>query len=169
MNYPTIRALDGDHCLAVWDCVAIQIWRGVCTEKASLDGYEVVEGLLSSMGGRGCFLSVVEASSPPPDQGARQVFAKLSRDLIPSMAVAIIVAEGSGFRAAIVRGVGTGLSLLTPHRVPFRFLADVEEAAKELEPHLRTGGAHQLLGVIADLRGRIQRSQLSRERLERPR
>lgn len=56
------------------------------------------------------------------------------------MVLAVVVAEGGGFRAALVRGVGIALSTMMPHRVPFKFVSEVEEALALLGPHLSKAG-----------------------------
>ena len=76
------------------------------------------------------------------------------------MTAAVIVAEGSGFRSALVRGVGVALTTLTPHRVPFKFCSDVDEAMIQLSPVVPTafGGVAALKGAIEQLRAAMPRA-----------
>lgn len=99
-------------------------------------------------------IGIVERSSPPPEPPVRAALATWSRDVVPRMAGAVLVAEGSGFRASLVRGVGLALTTLMPHRIPFKFVATVEEAVDHIAPKVRvtSGGAPVLRGVIERLR-----------------
>ena len=74
--------------------------------------------------------------------------------MVPKMAGAVLVAEGSGFRASLVRGVGLALTTLMPHRIPFKFVATVDEAVDHLAPKLRvtSGGSPVLKAVVERLR-----------------
>ena len=103
------------------------------------------------------YLSIVEASAPPPPDVARQELAKFSRDIVPKMAAAVIVAEGGGFRSAFVRGVGITLTMLMPHRVPFKFAGTVKDGAALIGPHLSplSGGSVALVRVIEELREQL--------------
>lgn len=76
------------------------------------------------------------------------------------MAVAIIVAEGGGFRAALIRGVGTALTVLLPHRVPFKFVTSAEQAIDLVLPHLSAGskGASGLRLAIDEVRAQVSQS-----------
>jgi hypothetical protein len=103
------------------------------------------------------FLGIVEATSPPPNERARAELAVFSRDTIPRMGLAVLVAEGGGFRAAFVRGVGITLTLLMPHRLPFKFVSTLEEAATHLAPYISatSGGAEGLTRAVNEVRQRI--------------
>ena len=67
------------------------------------------------------YISVIERSSPAPSDTVRRELATWSRDVVTKLAVAAMVAEGGGFKNALVRGVGVALTLLAPHKVPFKF------------------------------------------------
>jgi hypothetical protein len=105
-------------------------------------------------------LFIVEPTSPPPEDTPRTQFAKFSRDIVKRMSLAVIVSEGGGFRAAIVRGVGVTLTTMLPHRASFKFVNDVKVAADLLEPYLapRSGGAQELLLTVEQLRGRLDQA-----------
>lgn len=115
---------------------------------------ETCEELVASARGPVTFIALLEPNSPPPPDPVRKLLARWSRDIVPKMATAAMVAEGSGFRTAIVRAVGVTLTTLVPHKVPFKFFANVEAAIEELAPHLPpgSGGATALRRVIEELR-----------------
>jgi hypothetical protein len=106
---------------------------------------------------RASYFSIVEPSSPPPNDKARAELARFSRQIVPDMAAAIIVAEGGGFRASLVRAVGVTLTMLLPHRVPFKFPSNVEDGITLIAPHLSpgAGGAHGLRRALADVRAQF--------------
>ena len=55
-----------------------------------------------------------------------------------------------------MRGVGVALTVLAPHRVPFKFASTVEEASTLIAPFLAasTGGAAALASAVAEVRKR---------------
>jgi len=135
----------------------IQIWRRAATPEAVVELNSISNRLLTKEGGPVTCLFVVEASSPPPNDAARKELARFSRDIVRLMALAVIVAEGGGFRAALVRGVGIALTTLMPHRVPFKFVNTVDEALALLKPHLSdaAGGTEGLRDALAELRAQL--------------
>ena len=99
-------------------------------------------------------LSIVESRSPPPSDGVRKALSACYRDFAPRMKHQIFVAEGSGFRSALVRGVGLTVSTFAPSLLPFKFAASVDEAAMTIAPSLsiKPGGADGLKAAIESLR-----------------
>ncbi len=147
-----ILEADGAYCLARYDRTLIAVWRGACT-KASVDAmYAACETLLTDGSAQPTYISILEATAPAPPEAARAVLARWSRNQVPKLARAVIVAEGGGFRAATVRGVGVALSLLLPHRVALKFVGSVGEGADELAPFLRGGRSAELVLAVGQLR-----------------
>lgn len=145
---------DPDFCIAVWQQTVIHVWRGAPTPENVATMVRTCNELLGNGRGPVTNLGIVERSSPPPEQPVRAALAEWSRDVVPKMAGAVLVAEGSGFRAALVRGVGLALTTLMPHRIPFKFVGSLEEAVEHLAPKLRpaSGGAPALKTVVEQLR-----------------
>jgi hypothetical protein len=78
------------------------------------------------------FFGIIETTSVPPSQAAREAFAKFFEDYSKRLAGAIITIRGTGFRAAMVRTIASGvLTLLPRFRVPFpkHIVGSLEEAA----------------------------------------
>jgi hypothetical protein len=152
-----IQAVDPDRCVGTWNRTLIQIWREVATPEAVVEMTSIADKLVAQQGDPVTCLFVVEASSPPPSDRARKELAKFSRDTVRRMALAVIVAEGGGFRAALVRGVGIALTTLMPHAVPFKFVNTVDDALVLLRPHLSTaaGGTEGLRRAFEEMRGQI--------------
>jgi hypothetical protein len=117
----------------------------------------VVRSLMAKHQERVCFLGIVEPTSPPPDEGARAELARFSQEVVPGLAVAIIVGEGGGFRMSLVRAVGITLTTLLPYRVPFKFLSNVKSAMPLIVPHLSSeaGGADDLELALAEIRSKF--------------
>lgn len=147
-----VKAMDRDHCVAVWNRTLIHIWRHGTSVDAVQEMVETGRKLLATARGPVTVLGIIEKSSPPPEGAARDALARWSRDDVPKMALGVMVADGGGFRAALVRGVGITLSAVMKHRVPFKFVADVHEAAVHLAPHLPPGGGEDLLAIVQHLR-----------------
>lgn len=152
-----IIAKDADYCVAVWHRTVIHIWRGEPTGPAVARLVEACKSLLASGSDVTC-VGVIERSSPAPDEAARTALARWSRDVVPKMAGAVFVAEGSGFRAALVRGVGVALTTLVPHRVPFKFFGTIGEALQQVVPKLpaNSGGVFALKAEIERLRADVK-------------
>jgi hypothetical protein len=152
-----LRAIDAAHCVAIWGRTLIQIWRGVATGAAAIRMNVIAAEMVEADPFPATSLFIVEATSPPPDDMPRTQFAKFSRDIVKRMSLAVIVAEGGGFRGAIVRGVGVTLTTMLPHRASFKFVNEVPIAADLLDPYLvpRSGGAQELLRAVQELRGHL--------------
>jgi hypothetical protein len=149
-----ILTLDDHHYVATWDRVLIQVWRGEATPLAIFELGPLAETFLREEREPISSLAIIEASATPPSEVARKELSRFYREFAPRMMAAIVVAEGGGFRAAFVRGVGITLSTLAPRSLPFTFASNVKDAATVLAPHLskEAGGAAGLLSALADLR-----------------
>jgi hypothetical protein len=103
----------------------------------------------------GAFM-VVEENAPLPSSAARRAMAEsLTRAAVAFLAVLF---EGNGFRAAAVRGVVTGVSLLSPPPYPYKAFGKLEEAAAWAGLKARGAGLSQLTPlvvaqVVSTLRG----------------
>jgi hypothetical protein len=155
---PNVRGIDKDHCFATWERVLIQIWRGEATVEAAQELLKLSKVFLTENGGQlGNSLSIVESRSPPPTDKVRPILSACYRELAPSTRNQIFVAEGSGFRSALIRGVGLAVSTFAPSLLPFKFAASVDEAALTIASSLppRSGGAEGLKQAITGLRTKL--------------
>ncbi len=146
--------MDRDHCIATWDRVLIQVWHYATTAEAVARLNGLAQGLIAEARAPISSIAVVERTSPPPEDTVRTSLAKFYRDLAPQMKEQVVVAEGGGFRGAIVRAVGVTLSTLAPRALPFKFVGSVSEATTLVAPHLSrsAGGEKALFAVIDGLR-----------------
>jgi hypothetical protein len=153
---PNVRIVvkDAEHCIAVWDDIVFEVWRGPATLLGSSQMIQTCEELLAS-GGNVSFFAILEPTSPPPTERVRATLAKWSREVVPRMEAAVVVAEGGGFRSAIVRAVCTALTLLAPHSVPFKFVTTVEEGLRLLMAPTpsRRRDRDQLYAIVSEVRG----------------
>lgn len=153
----TVLVADSVHVVGTWGRTFIQIWRGATTHDAVAEMNRFVGRFVESNGGPATSLFIVERTSPPPDDASRKQIAAFSRDAASHMSLSVVVAEGGGFRAALVLGVGVTLTTLLPHRSKFKFENDLGTAIRLLEPHLMpgTGGAEGLETAVEELRSKI--------------
>jgi len=154
---PTVMRADAVHVVGVCGATLIQIWRGAPNYMLSAEVNEVARAMVASSTHPVSSLFVVERGSPPPDEATRRNFASFSRDLVSQMSVSVVVAEGGGFRGALVRAVGVTLTTILPHSSKFRFVNDVDSAAELIAPYLlpAVGGAPGLLDATSKLRAMI--------------
>ncbi|NUP06101.1 MAG: hypothetical protein HOW73_08585 [Polyangiaceae bacterium] len=131
----------------------ISVWRRAARMEHVAAMAEASRDMLTPPKGPVTFVAVIEPTSPPPEGTVRDELAKWSRDVVPKMALAVFVAEGSGFRSALVRGVGTALSAVVPSKVPFKFVSNIGEALPLVTPFLpKAETAEGLRDAIAYLR-----------------
>lgn len=155
----SVRSLDKNHVVATWDRVFIQIWRGEATPRSVESMADAGRAWARELvGNPGSSLSVVESSSPPPNDRVRPLISSFYRDLAPYVRHQLFVAEGSGFRVALVRGVGLAVSALAPSFLPFKFVSTVPEAAELLSPVLSpsAGGPSALVAAVAEIRAKLE-------------
>jgi len=152
-----VKDVDDAHIVGLYGATLIQFWRGAVTSSASAAMLRIARALLDSNSGPVSSLFVVERSSPPPEDEARKHFAAFSRDLVARMKIAVVVAEGGGFRGSLVRAVGVTLTTLLPHSSKFKFVNDIVVAANLIEPYMTPGlgGASSLVQAAEHLRVRI--------------
>jgi hypothetical protein len=153
-----VRVGDADHCVATWHGVFIVIWRSETSASAVANMIRLLRAFMAAQRDPITLVMIIESASRVPNARARSEFAMMSRDLVPKMNVAVIVPEGGGFRVATVRGVAIALTALLPHKVPFKFVDTVGQAAAAIAPHLRaaTGGATAFARAVAAMRAGLE-------------
>jgi len=152
-----VVAQDADYCLASWHQTVISIFRGPASTEHIARISKQCRALLDSAKGSGVtYLSVIERASPAPSEPVRREMAQWSRDVVARLSAAVIVAEGGGFKNALVRGVGVALTVLAPHKVPFKFASTVAEASELLVRFIpdNSGGPAELARAVTEVRER---------------
>ena len=155
---PVIKVLEANYCIATWDRLLLQIWRLDVTAEAVNTLRKTSAAFVYESKQPVSSLAIVESTSPAPSDKLRVALSDFYRDFAPQMKEQIVVAEGSGFRAALVRSVGLALSTVAPKSLPFKFVGGVEEAAILIRPHLTpaAGGVVGLQQAIKDVREKMR-------------
>ena len=152
-------AADADHALGVWHNLAIVVWRcETKPEAVSAMRQEYLSVASRYPGGIG-MLTIIEDTATMPPIEARKAIADLFEELGPRVKVSAAVFEGSGFRAAFVRGVVTGLNMMTSQPFPHRVYGELTAAAEWLAQGLpqadgRRATVAQLIDAVGKLRAR---------------
>lgn len=135
----------------------IVIWRREVTLEGVTELKKIGSVFAQAGNGQRSCLTIVQSTSPPPSDKVRSPFASFHREIAPHMKEQIVVAEGSGFRSALVRSIGVALSTISPKSLPFKFATGLDEAAALLQPHLSpaAGGAEGLKRALIDVRARL--------------
>lgn len=108
----------------------ILLWRGLVTEARFQIQREAMEHVISKNPGHAGIMCIIEPTSEPPSQELREAASKLLSELGPRIRCVAYVVEGSGFRAAMIRGVLSSIELLKRGKAfPSRYFATVGHAA----------------------------------------
>jgi len=146
---------DTDHCVVTWERVLIQVWRYTPTRLAVIELEQIAAAFIAAQPScRISSIDLIEATSPSPNRQARADLARFFRELAPHVDESIVVSLGGGLRGAVIRGVGVGLSSMTPGGLSFRFAGTVAQAAQLVAPYLspEAGGAAALESAIEQAR-----------------
>ena len=161
-NVAEIIALAHDYCFARWNAIFIVIWR----HETTSEGVHILGGKLKehhdAYPGGGGLLTIIEQGAPMPTSEVRTDLARFLTEgarVIRSSAVAF---EGAGFRAAAVRGVVTGLTMLARQPYPHKVFATMADAAQWLGTSLKETAKLEvdsaaLLKALNDLRTRVNK------------
>jgi hypothetical protein len=97
----------------------------------------VVRRAFTSLKGPVVFFGVIETTSTPPDERAREAFIKLFDEFGERIAAALVTIRGDGFRAAMVRVIASGILNFIRFRVRFpkHIGGSLEEAASRAAEH----------------------------------
>lgn len=107
----------------------VLLWRGVVNASRFQFQREAVEYVTSRHPGEAALLCIVEPTSEPPPQELRQAASELLSELGPKLRCVAYVIEGTGFRAAMIRGVLSGIELMRRSSYPARYFAHASHAA----------------------------------------
>jgi len=107
----------------------ILLWRGVVNESRFRLQREAIEQVASRHPGDAGILCIIEPASEPPPQSLREAASTLLNQFAPKLRCVAYVIEGTGFRAATIRGVLSGIELVRRSAYPARYFATVAEAA----------------------------------------
>jgi hypothetical protein len=95
-------------------------------------------------------LTIVEPDAPMPTSDAREALADFMNDKRQSILISGVAYEGTGFRAAAVRSVVTGLTVLARQPFPHKVFPTIDDASQWMITNLRGGkaGPTEVRGLI---------------------
>jgi hypothetical protein len=152
--------VEDDYALGRYRDLFVLIWRhettieGCRTFRDEL--FRFAEGRPQGIG----LLTIVEETAPMPPGESRQSIASTLRDASDHIHASAVVFEGAGFRAAAVRSVVVGLTMLARQKFPHRVFGNLSDAATwmhgTLGDALEEGfSGEQLEKAVADIRRTI--------------
>ena len=118
-----------DYSLAYWNEIVAVVWRHETTVDAVQCLQSAVADLAQAHPKGIDMLTVIAERAPLPSSVARKALADLLSEGSAFIRCSAVILEGSGFRAATVRSVVTGLTMMSKHDFPHR-ICDVEGAAQ---------------------------------------
>lgn len=134
--------MDRHQALVTWDHLVLVIWRGTC-DAAAVQRLERAGMEILRRHPRGAALmGVVESTGVPPSAEMRKASAAANDRLAQHGVVGVAgVLTQTGFAGSVVRGVITGLTLLSRSDYPFKVFENHTEAAAWLGQRLASKGA----------------------------
>ncbi len=153
--------VDHDHASARCGDVLVIVWRGTTTKVAVQRLRERLASLGKARHAGIGLLTIVEAGAVLPSNEARDHLARMLREAHQVRASAVCF-EGDGFRAAAVRGVVAGLTMLARQPFPHKVFSTLELAGAWLVPALREKAAMsidvpELVTAVRQVREEIAR------------
>jgi hypothetical protein len=143
---------NGGFCAAALGPLAILIFDRGATEQDA----EAAARLLAQVA-LACpsiaILSVVGPECTVPDAKIRNRLTSEVKNIQKQLMAAVTVIEGSGFRAAAIRGAATGMTLLLRASYPAKTFASVRDAA-ELLAGIAPLDAEEITSAVEQLRAR---------------
>lgn len=137
-----IRAT-GDYALGLWANLLIVLFRVRTTVEGADDIRETCAQVEKEFANGIGMLTIIEQHAPAPDGEARAGLADLMRNAgyIKASGVAF---EGSGFRAAMVRSIIAGLSMIARQPYPHRVFSNLTDTLDWLIPELNDRSSQNL-------------------------
>lgn len=155
----TLVVQTSDHLIGTWRNVVILVWKNETT-LAGVDAVQTAYDDLAKANPSGVFmLTIVESGAPMPPSSVRDALARFLANGNGRTLLSGVAHEGTGFRAAAVRSVVTGLAVIGQLPYPHKVFATVSEAASWFwvnSPVARTWGEQgkRLVAAVDDLRAR---------------
>jgi hypothetical protein len=139
MSDPVIHADSPDHRTGSWGQLFVVVWK----VNTTMEGVTALRQGVTQLGKKNPqgigLLTVVEANAPMPSSEARDAIATFLREAGSFINASAVIFEGEGFRAAAVRSVVTGLTMLAKQPYPHKVFAGITEAAAWLAPKVAGG------------------------------
>jgi hypothetical protein len=149
-----------DFAIAVYRDVFVLVWRHDTTmEGCAAVRHDLFEMAQTRPKGL-ALITIVEELAPMPPAESRQELAKILTDASDHIRASAVVFEGTGFRAAAVRSVVVGLTMLARQKFPHKVFGNLPDAASWMHAtwgdSLENGcSVAQLERAIVDIRAAI--------------
>jgi hypothetical protein len=148
-----------DYALAHWQQVFAVLWRRETTVEGARDLARSCSAFAATQPRGIGLLTIVESGAPLPASAARNEIAEFLASGSRFIKCSAVVFEGSGFRAAAVRSVVTGLTLMAKQAYPHK-VCSLEDAVSMFERILPEATGRAVSGAefrtsLDELRKRI--------------
>jgi hypothetical protein len=140
-----------DYLFATWQSAFLVVWRHETTADAVADMGPLVRSFGSHHGAI-ALVVVVEATASLPAGGVREQLAASLQSAARFIRVSAVVHEASGFRAAAVRSVLAGLTLIVRPPYAHKIFAGLDHAAAWVAEHQRALDPAALAATLRALR-----------------
>src|SRR5262245_55089879 len=108
---PEVIGCSPDHIFGSWESVFMVIWRHETTPEAVAQLTTVMQHF-AARHAQFTLVVVVEADAAVPSAALRERIAVGLQAVAPSISISAVIHEGRGFKAAAVRSVLAGLTLV---------------------------------------------------------
>jgi len=145
--HPSHTAFAESYSFAIYDTLLVQLWRA----NATLEGIQTMRRLILEAGKVEAMLIIVDDFKSLPSEAVREEIVLLAREIgaISSM----IIYGGTGFKAAALRALVTGVFALTRQRHVMGVFGAVSEAhAWAGRQRLRVPDLRSMEAMVAGLR-----------------
>jgi len=143
-----------DYMFATWRQMMIAVWHG----ETTLEGVKLADGIYEDFAAKnpgGIFvLTIVEEHAPMPDSATRAALSHQLKSGGGKTKYSAVVHEGTGFRAAAVRSVVTGITLFSKPPYPHKVFATVLQAANFFAEARPAFTVKDVTSAVADARTR---------------
>jgi hypothetical protein len=153
----TIRDSTKDHIIGAWERVAVVVFR----EETTIEGVRNLTAVCDDLARQhpeGIFLlTIVAPNAPMPPSVVRSAVAAFLAARAGQLIASAVVYEGAGFRAAAVRSVVTGVSMVSKPPYPHKVFSSVAAAARwfaGMSPIARIWGGDAIVAAVTEMRGR---------------
>lgn len=152
-----VRAASQDYLFATWGDLVIAVWRGVTTLTGVRLGQHFFQQHAQQCPSGVLLMTIIEEGAPAPGTQERAALGMLLQSETGRTRRSAVVYEGTGFRAATVRSVVTGLALISRPPFPHKVFATVAEASLFLgEGSLPSSGSviREMVDAVGEVRSR---------------
>jgi hypothetical protein len=141
-----------DCVFAVWEGVALGLWRGKTTVGAMQRAGQILAQHVASRQAPVLLLSVVEENAPLPTLEARMELVSFLKGASGQVERHGVVFEGEGFRAASIRAIVAGVALFSRPDYPYRVFGSVGAAARFLVAGKNIPPPHRIIRMVNEAR-----------------